>query len=106
MGRFKPWLVAATLFTLGNAAGVGWAIARGETSHALLHVGLMILGLYLEWLADAPPQPRGQVTLPAAEARLEQLQQSMDSIAVEVERIGEAQRFSVKQAAEREAPPR
>ena len=39
------------------------------------------------------------------DARLEQLQQSIDAIAVEVERIAEAQRFSARLLAERgEAP--
>lgn len=38
---------------------------------------------------------------PVADARLEQLQQSVDSIALEVERIAEAQRFSVKLLSER-----
>lgn len=38
--------------------------------------------------------------------RLEQLQQSIDSIAVEVERIAEAQRFTAKLAAERSEAPR
>lgn len=37
------------------------------------------------------------------DARLEQLQQSVDSIAIEVERIAEAQRFSAKLLAGREA---
>ena len=35
------------------------------------------------------------------DARMEQLQQSVDAIAVEVERIGEAQRFNAKLAAQR-----
>jgi hypothetical protein len=38
---------------------------------------------------------------PVADARLEQLQQSVDAIALEVERIAEAQRFSVKLLSER-----
>ena len=37
----------------------------------------------------------------AQNAQLEQLQQSVDAIAVEVERIAEAQRFSAKLLAER-----
>jgi hypothetical protein len=40
------------------------------------------------------------------DARLEQLQQSVDSIAIEVERIAEAQRFSAKLLAGREAESR
>lgn len=38
------------------------------------------------------------------EARLEQLQQSIDAIAVEVERIAEAQRFSARLLAEKNEP--
>ena len=40
----------------------------------------------------------------AQNAQLEQLQQSVDAIAVEVERIAEAQRFSAKLLAERAGP--
>ena len=40
----------------------------------------------------------------AQNLQLEQLQQSVDAIAVEVERIAEAQRFSAKLLAERAAP--
>jgi hypothetical protein len=39
------------------------------------------------------------------EARFDQLQQSVDAIAVEVERIAEAQRFSAKLLAERPEIP-
>lgn len=38
--------------------------------------------------------------------RLEQLQQSIDAIAIEVERIAEAQRFTAKLMMEREEAPR
>ena len=44
---------------------------------------------------SAPQMPQ------VAEARLEQLQQSIDAIAIEVERIAEAQRFSAKLLSER-----
>ena len=42
---------------------------------------------------------------PLYEQRLDQLQQSVDAIAVEVERIAEAQRFSAKLLAERTETP-
>ena len=42
---------------------------------------------------------------PLYEQRLDQLQQSVDAIAVEVERIAEAQRFSAKLLAERTDTP-
>lgn len=42
---------------------------------------------------------------PLYEQRFDQLQQSVDAIAVEVERIAEAQRFSAKLLAERTETP-
>lgn len=40
-------------------------------------------------------------TAPLGDSRLEQIQQSIDSIAIEVERITEAQRFTAKLMSER-----
>lgn len=50
---------------------------------------------------SAPPRP---VTDTATQHRLEQLQQSVDTIAVEVERISEAQRFVTRILNERDRP--
>ena len=47
------------------------------------------------------PAPRELPDASAFEHRFDQLQQSVDAIAVEVERIAEAQRFSAKLLAER-----
>ena len=41
-------------------------------------------------------QPSASLTQPRYDEQLAQLQQSMDAIAVEVERIAEAQRFSTR----------
>ena len=94
--RSKFWRVVAALFTLINVAGAGFAAASGEGIHTAVHVALLLLGAYLVWWLT--PRARGQDLARAqlAEQRLEQLQQSVDAIALEVERIGEAQRFSVK----------
>ena len=55
------------------------------------------------WGKDKHASPR---ELDDMRQRLEQLQQSMDSVAVEVERISEGQRFTTKLLAERpEADP-
>ena len=55
------------------------------------------------WGKDKHATPR---ELDDLRERLEQLQQSMDSVAVEVERISEGQRFTTKLLAERpEADP-
>ncbi|HEU6451257.1 MAG TPA: hypothetical protein VFT57_07535 [Gemmatimonadaceae bacterium] len=50
------------------------------------------------WGKQKGPSPR---ELDDVRQRLEQLQQSMDSVAVEVERISEGQRFTTKLLAER-----
>jgi hypothetical protein len=104
--RVRPWLIVASLFTLGNAAGFGWALAHGEMNHAAVHVALTLLGVYFIWLADAEVGRKEQPALPPADERLERLQQSMDAVALEVERIGEAQRYSAKKESEHREPPR
>ena len=47
-----------------------------------------------------------QGTSRLSDGRLEQIQQSLDSIAIEVERITEAQRFTAKLMAERAEAPK
>jgi len=65
------------------------------------------LGKILVWLIRdlKPKTPTRELPNPLYEQRLDQLQQSVDAIAVEVERIAEAQRFSAKLLAERTDSP-
>ena len=96
--RSKIWWVAAAVFVVINVAGAGYAIALRETQHALTHLGLLVGG-YLVWQL----LPRGRsrdITRAQTDARVEYLQQSVDALALEIERIGEAQRFSDKLRAE------
>lgn len=110
--RAKIWRVVAALFALINLGGAGVAAAASEGPHTAIHVVLALLGVYVAWRLT--PRP-GRDTLPGAsstepqlstDARLDQLQQSMDAVAVEVERIGEAQRYNAKVQAGRPEPPR
>jgi hypothetical protein len=67
----------------------------------------VLAGVYVgaKWaIAASKRHDRGTAAL--GDSRLEQLQQSIDSIAVEVERITEAQRFTAKLMAERAEDPR
>ena len=102
------WRVGAVLYTVINAGGAVFAARTGEPMHAMIHVALLTLGLgaYLVWRLGVRPQPDAANARVATE-RLNYLQQSVDAIALEVERIGEAQRFNEKLRAEREAisPP-
>src|SRR5882672_10915393 len=91
----KKWRVAAVAFVIINVGGAGFAAAMGEWVHAAVHVGLLIGG-YLMWPlvpgAREDDQPQAELT----DGRMEYLQESVDAIALEVERIGEAQRFQEK----------
>jgi hypothetical protein len=60
----------------------------------------------LVWLVRGMKAPsRRELPNPMYDQRFDQLQQSVDAIAVEVERIAEAQRFSAKLLAERAETP-
>lgn len=99
--RSKLWMALAAVFTLVNVGGVGIAAVRGEWLHTAVHVALMFIGTYAVWRLT--PWGRGQdvVGVHSGNDHLEQLEQSVDAIALEVERIGEAQRFMVKLQQER-----
>ncbi len=100
----KFWRVAAALFVIINVAGAGYAVTMGERPHALLHVALLVVG-FIGW--QFGPWARRQSPVPAQlpDARLDYLQQSVDAVALEVERIGEAQRFSDKLRVEQGGTP-
>lgn len=102
-GRSGLWRVGAAAFVIINIAGAFYAIAMGEPMHAFTHAVLMTLGLgaYITWRAVRPLPAQAQPQI--SDQRLEYLQQSVDALAVEVERIGEAQRF--KEKLEAENPP-
>jgi hypothetical protein len=101
--RTKIWRALAALFTLINLVGIGWAVAESEGPHAAIHVALSLLGMYGMWRLSPRAARQEAPTGELAELRLEQLQQSVDAIALEVERIGEAQRFHAKLQAEQGA---
>lgn len=99
--RSKLWLAVATLFTLINLGGAGIAGAGGEGLHTAVHVVLAVVGAYFMWRLASRSRPQQLPVVRQAAERLEHLQQSVDAIALEVERIGEAQRFLAQLAAER-----
>jgi len=93
--RSKTWLAVASLFNLINAAGGGYAVALGEQPHAMTHAVLLIVGGFWAWRLASTAEQRPSLNA-ASDERLEQLQQSVDAIALEVERISEGQRFLMK----------
>lgn len=99
--RTTLWRVVAAIFTVVNLAGAGYALARAEGLHAGGHVVLALLGAYALWRLAPTAAWRGVPAQLPVDDRLDHLQQSVDAVAIEVERIGEAQRFSTKLQAER-----
>jgi hypothetical protein len=105
--RAKVWRVIAALFTVINVGGAGIAILSGEPLHAALHVALLI-ATYVVWRLVSRRHQRELPDAQPVDERLEHLQQSLDAIALDVERIGEAQRYAMKVVSERarSSPPK
>ena len=107
--RAKLWRFLAGAYVFINVAGLLYAWRMDEEMHAMAHLFLLLLGVagYIGWriARRGVPQedhlPRAQV----AEQRIEYLQQSIDAMALELERVGEAQRFSDKLRVERGETP-
>jgi hypothetical protein len=106
--RSTIWKVVAGVYAFVNGAGLAYALAQEEGMHAMMHLFLLLLGVagYVGYLlarrgAPADHLPRAEL----AESRLEYLQQSVDAMALELERVGEAQRFNDKLRVEKGAPP-
>lgn len=92
-GRARFWRAAAAIFTLVNVAGAIYAAVNGEIMHATVHAGL-IAGTYAIWQATRKrSESRELSNQPPFDEELSRLQYSLDAIALEVERIGEGQRF-------------
>ena len=115
--RSRVWpivaLLAAVIFILVNLGGGIYAAARGELLHAGIHAALLLLGAYATWRFAPRREAAGHWRWGASAAptaspeftdRLTHLEQSVDAVAVEVERIGEGQRFVTRLITEDGAP--
>ena len=94
----RTWRVIGIAFLVLNVLGAGYAVAMGETSHALAHV-LVVVAVYSVWGLGSRQARRAREERPQAQLsdqRLDYLQQSVDAVALEVERLGEAQRYAEK----------
>jgi hypothetical protein len=96
--RKKVWLTAAVLYVILNGGGAVYAALRGEGMHAATHVALLLVGVigYGVWSVASRSRERALKGGGASDEQLRYLQQSVDAVALEVERLGEAQRFSEK----------
>lgn len=97
--RAKLWKAAAVIFTLVNVGGGIYAAVNGEVMHAAVHVSL-VAATYAIW-QSARKRSESANAQPQFDEELRRLQGSLDAIALEVERIGEGQRFINKLQAQR-----
>jgi hypothetical protein len=106
--RSKIWLVLALAFVAINLAGAVFAAVGGELLHTAAHVALLVPGAWL--VARLSRGRRGTDDVGVAEPadftdRLKNLEQSVDAVAVEIERIGEGQRFMTRVFSDRAEQP-
>ncbi len=111
--RSRFWRAVAAVFLLVNIAGGAYAAAEGELLHAGGHAAFFLLGAYFLWRVSPMLHARriGSVggsaiaDLPADLVdRLTHLQQSIEGLAIEVERIGEGQQFLTRFFTEKGIP--
>jgi hypothetical protein len=66
----------------------------------IIVLGLPVVRLITKWLEPRPVPPRELTTI---NGRLERIEAAVDAIAVEVERISEAQRFAARLQSEQQS---
>jgi hypothetical protein len=109
--KHRAWIAVAWLLSLANLGGVWFAAQPAEPWHATVHALLAVLfGLGAQHLTlrNKPAIGADVVTRQELEARLatldpQQVERGLEAIAVEVERIGEGQRYLTKLLTERDA---
>jgi hypothetical protein len=67
----------------------------------IMVLGFPVVKLITRWLEPRPVPPRELTTI---NGRLERIEAAVDTIAIEVERISEAQRFAARLQSERQPP--
>ena len=98
------WRVGVTAFVFINLAGAVFAAVTGEIMHAAVHVALL-LGVYPAMEYVARRQQRDIPYVQRAGEAIDSLQRSVDTLAINVERVGETQRFIDKLREAREGAP-
>lgn len=102
--RSRKWRVIFWLYVGINVAGGLYALGRGEGGHAAVHLVLLmpILATYMFRLIFSAFRDQPAPIVESTDDVLDRLERSVDNIALNLERIGESQRFSAKVLAERE----
>src|SRR6476469_1142322 len=95
--RLTVWRAAAAAFIAINLGGFIFAVYMGEPMHATVHAALTVLGAVFFGVIRIRSRPESPAALQEATGeRLKHLEQSVDKLAIGVERVGEAQRYQTK----------
>ena len=89
--KHRAWIPIAWLLSLSNLGAVWFAAQPGEPWHATTHALLAVL-----FAVGARQLMTRRVSSPIDESRADRLQQGIDVIALEVEKISEGQRYVTK----------
>ena len=92
----KKWRIAAAAFTIINFAGFIYAGVMGEPMHAAVHAALTVLGGMFFGVLQMRSGPASNAVPQETVERLKHLEESVDALAIGVERVGEAQRYQTK----------
>ncbi len=104
--KHRAWIPVAWLLSLGNLVAVWFAALPAEPWHATTHALLAVLFAVGAQRLMARQRALLRGVEPAlVDDRMNRLELAIDSIAVELERIGEGQRFVTKLLAERGREP-
>jgi hypothetical protein len=99
--KHRAWIPIAWLLSVGNVAAVWFAALPAEPWHATAHgalAALFAVGAERLMARRRTSSRGGEVAI--GDDRLARLETAIDAIAVEMERIGEGQRFVTKLLAE------
>ena len=91
----KKLFIAAAVFTAINFVGGIFAQQSGEMMHAMTHLVLFLIGAAATFAlkGDRVGQPEQLVSSEGeVDDTITRLQQAVDAIAIEVDRVGEGQR--------------
>ena len=95
--RSRWWGVVVATFVVGNLASAIYHAVIGEGGPATVHTGVAA-GTILLWYTvfSRRNEPESTARLEEVDSHLDHIQHSLDTIALEVERLGEGQRYAQK----------
>lgn len=99
--KHRAWIPIAWLLSVANVGAVWFAALPAEPLHATAHaLAAVLFAVGAERLMARRRSSSGDGALTIGDERMNRLEEAIESIALEVERVGEGQRFVTKLLAE------